>query len=114
MGAVLRQVSGSKGTGLTFADVACAMGKGKASPNVHTSAQDEPSRTEQDCCGTACPVGKGESPAASGEEDRLVGVGEFWGNQDERIARHITGETTRRRGRACPSDAARAGRRDTW
>jgi len=40
VGAVLRQVSGSKGTGLTFADVACAMGKGKASPNVHTSAQD--------------------------------------------------------------------------
>jgi len=57
-------------------------------------------------------VGKGESPAASGEEDRLVGVGEFWGNHDERIARLSQGTS---QGRPREGGVGRAqAMRDGW
>jgi len=44
---------------VTAAQAALGAGKDEASQSIETSAQDEPSRPEEDRGGAACPVGEG-------------------------------------------------------
>jgi len=46
---------------------ALGAGKDEASQSIEASAQDEPSRTEEDRGGAASPVGKGEVGPAGGQ-----------------------------------------------
>jgi hypothetical protein len=46
------------------------MGEDKAGGGTDESAHDEPSSTQQDCCGTARSLGKGEAAQEGGVRKR--------------------------------------------